>query len=518
MLFEKVFIEPIYSKMSKMKFKKRFKTFLKLKVFNNLHIYIVISLLIYGIFSRFWKLYEFFTFNFDEEYQALLAWEQVKHFHRIWIGVSASTVNYYLGPGITYLNALLFKINKNPVILGYFGSFLGILTIISIYYVTKKLFTQKTALFASAFYTGSLFINYFDRRFWNDSPIPIISILMYYGLMKMEENSRWLIFCVFLMGISLHIHLSLLAFWPVIILLILLNFKKTPLFIYLKSLIIFLIVTFPLLVFDFVHNFDNMLMPLRYIKIFFSSHHEGNFTYSWQQLLNTLSRIWYLHPYTNVQDEIQLGVHGVITQTYFPLSLFSLLIIFWLFYKSIHNTEFRILVFSMFCFIVVYLFYPGGVVAYFLLGFIALFAIAVGIFFEKLPFLISIPIIIIFMTVNLYSLLTTQQEQYGLLTRKKLIQKIMPAVGNKSFYLETRSIDKRQYHSMGGWRYLFKAYGKTPSQSHADTFFSWIYTTEVSNKKPLLRVIISEYPTKVEQKIIAEDKEGVYYGFIINNE
>jgi hypothetical protein len=503
------------------------------KINQNVGFLLFISLLFYAIFSRFWKLYEFFTFNFDEEYQALLAWEQVKHFHKIWIGVSASTVNYYLGPGITYLNAILFKINIDPVILGIFGSTLGIITIITIYLVTKKIWSQKAAFFASTFYTGSLFINYFDRRFWNDSPIPLISILMLYGLIKLKDNSRWLIFCVFLMGVALHVHLSLLAFWPVIIVIILSNFKKIPFFLYLKSLIMFLIVTFPLLVFDFVHNFDNMLMPFRYIKIFFSSHHEGNFTYSFQQLLNSLSRIWYLHQYTNVQDEIQLGVHGLITQTYFPISLFSLLIICWLIYKSIYikyptssktnikyripTIEYRILLLSMLSFIVVYLFYPGGVVAYFLLGFMALFAIAVGIFFEQLPFLISIPIIIIFMTVNLYSLLTTQQEQYGLLTRKKLIKKIMPTVGNKSFYLETRSTDKRQYHSMGGWRYLFKAYGKTPTQSHADTFFGWIYTTEVSNKKPLLRVIISEYPTKVEQKILAEYKEGVYYGYIIYN-
>lgn len=485
---------------------------------NHWHFILFWGIIAFAIFSRFWKLSEFFTFNFDEEYQALLAWEQVKHLHKIWIGVSASTVNYYLGPGITYLNAILFKINKDPVILGYFGSTLGILTIITIYFVTKKIWSQKAALFASSFYTGSLFINYFDRRFWNDSPIPIISVLMLYGLVKMRDNSRWLIFCVLLMGVALHVHLSLLVFWPVIIIIIISNFKKIPFIIYLKSLILFLFVTFPLFIFDLVHNFDNMLMPVRYVKIFFSTKHEGNIMLGWSQLLNTLSRLLYLKPYTNVQDEIQLGVHGLITPTILPLSFLSLFIIGWIFYKTIKNPQYRIIALSMVSFIAVYLFYPGGVVAYFLLGFIALFAISVGIFFSRLPNLISIPLIIIFMTVNLYSLLTTQQEQFGLLTRKKLIQKIMPAVGNKSFYLETRSIDKRQYHSMGGWRYLFKAYGKTPSQSHADDFFGWIYSPEISKDKPELRVIVSEYPTIVNNPIIGQFREGIYYGYIINNE
>src|SRR3989344_6365810 len=72
---------------------------------------------------RLYKVAEFFTFNFDEEYQASLAWEQVKNFHPIWIGVSASNVGYYLGPGFTYLNAFLFKIsNGDPISLAWFSA------------------------------------------------------------------------------------------------------------------------------------------------------------------------------------------------------------------------------------------------------------------------------------------------------------------------------------------------------------------------------------------------------------
>jgi len=100
----------------------------------------------------------------------------------------------------------------------------------------------------------------------------------------------------------------------------------------------------------------------------------------------------------------------------------------------------------------------------------------------------------------------------------KNIGKIMPLVGNKSYYLETRTRDKRKYHSAGGWRYLFKVYGKTPTQSHADDYFGWIYQDEISKEKPEMRVIISEYPTQINQKPIAEFNEGVYYGYIIENQ
>ncbi|KKQ38833.1 MAG: hypothetical protein US54_C0002G0021 [Candidatus Roizmanbacteria bacterium GW2011_GWA2_37_7] len=62
------------------------------------------------LFVRLWKVPELFNFTFSEEMQAFLAWEQVKNFHPIWIGVSAANINYYLGPGFTYLNAMLFKV------------------------------------------------------------------------------------------------------------------------------------------------------------------------------------------------------------------------------------------------------------------------------------------------------------------------------------------------------------------------------------------------------------------------
>ncbi|MDO8611143.1 MAG: glycosyltransferase family 39 protein, partial [bacterium] len=485
---------------------------------------IFLFLIVFGFFTRFWKLGEFFTFNFDEEYQALLAWEQVKHLHKIWIGVSASNVNYYLGPGFTYLNTLLFYISKDPIILGIFGSTFGLITAVSLYFVTKKLFTEKAGLFSLAFYIGSLFINIFDRRFWNPTPIIFLSIWMIYAISNLKKNQKWLIVIFAIMGIALHIHLSLLAFWPVIFVVSVITFlfKNNSLHVpdtkYIKiffvSIATFILVTLPLLVFDFVHNFDNLLMPFRYITLFFTKHTGGNSEVAWAQLQNSLSRLWYIKPYSDIQNEIQLGVHGIITTTNPFLVMLSILILFWIMIKSIKNNKYRILALSMLSFICVYLFFPGGVVAYFMLGFFALFTMSVGIFFSKLPNYISIPIFVIFILINTYSLITLQQEQYGLTTRKKLIKKIMPIVKDKSFYLETITIDGRKYHSAGGWRYLFKAYGKTPSQSHADDFFGWIYKDEISKIKPTLRVIVSEYPTKISKTPLAEFNEGVYYGYV----
>lgn len=475
-------------------------------------------LLCLAVFTRFWKLGEFFTFNFDEEYQALLAFEQVKNFHPIWIGVSASNVNYYLGPGFTYLTALLLHITKDPIILTFFGSALGVVTALSVYYVTKKLFSQNAALYAFTFYTGSLFLNFFDRRYWSVTPLSFFCVWLLFFLYKIKTNPFWLIPAVFFMGLALHIHLSLLAFWPVVIYVFWIARKKINLTTLIGSLVGFIFVTLPLLIFDLNHNFDNMLMPVRFVRKFFAKHSNVNVINSFSQLLNTLSRIWFIKPFSNIQDEIQLGIHGDITKTIIVLSVFSFIVFIWLLYLSIAQSRYRILALSLMSLLGAYIFYPGGVVAYYLLGFLTLFTINIGLFLSNFPVRIGVLIIAIFIIINLYSLLTLKQEQFGLSTRKHLIQKIMSVLDDRSFYLETRTQDGRKYHSAGGWRYLFKAYGRTPSQSHADEFFGWIYQDEISKVKPKMRVIISEYPTKLPKKPIAQFQSGVYYGYVVSNE
>lgn len=479
---------------------------------------LLIFIFLLAIFLRFWKIPEFFGFHFDEEYQALLAWEQVKNFHPIWIGVSASNVNFYLGPGFTYLNAFLFWLSKgDPIILAYFSAFWGIVTILSIYIVTKEIFSQKIAIFASIFYAFSSFIMYYDRRFWNDTPIPFVSIWMFYSLMKAKKDPRWLILSFILIATSLHIHLSLLMFWPIIIFVIIKNFRKIKLSSWFFMIISYIIIVSPLIVFDINHNFDNLLMPLRYFQKIGSSSYFSNILFNSKQLFKTLGKIWFLKLFANMQEEHGIGIHRLTTPPRTILSVLSLIILFWFFKESYKKKSYQLLSLILLSFNFISIFYPGELCDHFLLSFITLFFVATGVFFSQLPKFICLPIITIFIVANSLIIFTTTQEQYGLLTRKNLIKKLMPYISNQSFYLETISPDKRKYHSSGGWRYLFKAYGKTPAQSHADDFFGWIYPDEISKEKPKLRVVISEYEAKLKEKPMAKFQSGVYYGYILKN-
>ena len=245
---------------------------------------VIVSLIVVAflIFLRFYQIPQRFIFDIDVQYQALLAKTIINHFHIIWIGVSASNVGYYLGPGLVYLTAFLLWLSKgNPVILGYFASFISVLTIFSLYFVVKKVWNEKVAVFSSIIYGFTPMIINYDRKYW---PIfvPLITVWFFYSLVKSQKETRWLILSSILIALSFHVHLSLMIFWLPLFWVIVKQFKRIKLITWILMIGSYLIITLPLIVFDFVHKFDNFLMPIRLIKMILtnkSTSHSLNLAY-----------------------------------------------------------------------------------------------------------------------------------------------------------------------------------------------------------------------------------------------
>lgn len=460
---------------------------------------ILLTFLAFGIILlvRFYKVADFFSFNFDEEYQAWLAWMQVKDFHIIWIGVGASGLKYYLGPGFVYLNAILLKLSGgDPVILAYFAPFVGIITVASIFFVVKTFLGNKAGVFAGIIYGGSAYINYFDRRFWNPLPIPLLTVWLVFSLLKAKTNPKWMILAVGLMALSYHVHLSLWIFWPILAWrLWLIKEKLKPMMIF-AMVFVFMVLTSPLLVFDFVHNFDNILAPFKFILGIGGSNPTQIYSLFWdhlQLLFNVLGKVWSLNWYSNLQEEHYLGSHVNHATIASPIySLISLLILLSVFIKCRTRPFVQILAVTIALFFFAYIFYPGVELEYFLLACISLVAIVIGIFVSRLPSFLGVFIIFLFLFINTGTVLTSNQEKYGLTARKNLINKIIPSLENSSFDLKIVGVDPRTYEPYGGWRYLFQAYGYLPATSDADKSFGWIYGIKDSVGKPTYEVVIAE--------------------------
>lgn len=231
---------------------------------------VVVIIFILAFIVRFWKVPELFFFGIDEEYQSLLALSIIKDFHVIWIGLSAGNTGFYVGPGLVYLHALLLWLTKlDPVILGYAASAIAIVTVVVLYFVTQNLFGRKTALISTTLYSFLPFVLQYDRRFWNPTLTPLMALLIFFCLKKSFHEGRWHLIGAFLLGASFHIHASLLIFVPIYIAVLLYQLnkaRKTNVLLIVSSLLIFLIIYSPLIVYDFVHNFDNLKTPFRLLQ------------------------------------------------------------------------------------------------------------------------------------------------------------------------------------------------------------------------------------------------------------
>lgn len=453
---------------------------------------IILCLFLLFIFLRFWRIPELFFFGIDEEYQTLLASSIVKDFHVIWIGLSAANTGYFIGPGLIYLHAILLWLSGgDPVILGYFASFIGVMTLIFFYLIAREFFDKKTAFMSLALYGFSSFIIYYDRRFWNSTFVPLIAILFFYSLVKAEKNSHWYIFTAFLFASSFHIHASLFIFIPIIILVLIRRLIKAGqkikidwLTIFLSTIIYF-IITLPLLIYDLVHNFDNLKTPLRLLQKIGA----GGAGVSLSQHINVFSS-------TLVRFWLDFSLPPFI---FYSLLFFSISAIAWFLLRR-ENNQNSILKIIVAIYLLMFLFYPGQMLDYYYLGFFPFFALIIAMFLKRLGWKIIIPIVILSAIVSLVAI-SKQSINSGLAVKKELIKKTANVIGNRSFYLDTN----QNYIYFGGWRYLFEIYGKKPASSQADKIFGWIYLKDILPIKPELRVIVTEDNGKYKSDVLSND-------------
>lgn len=489
---------------------KQFKLYLRLKKFLTIENIILLLIFLLFFFLRFYQVPERFFFGIDEEYSSLLALSIIKDFHIIWIGLSAANTGFYVGPGVIYIHSFLLWLSKlDPIILAYLASILGSIFSVLFYFTVKHLFNKKVAYLATIVYGLSSFVIMYDRRFWNSAFIPGIVLLFYLSLIKSAKNPLWYILTAILLGISFHINASLFVFIPIIVTIIIWRFIHKPISTSfnkfqlistsLFSFISFLLIYSPLIVFDFVHNFDNLKTPIRLLNQIGKGTGGNSFSLfqHFDVMKQSFSHFWGAN---DLFSYVALGG--------------SLAILVWFFLKQKGMKEF-ILAVILIWYVLLFALFPGRILDYYYIGFFPFFALVVGIFFQRL----NRWIVLVFVILSAITSITTMIQSStntGILAKKILIKKTIKAIGNNTFYLDTN----QDYLYFGGWRYLFEAFGKKPASSQADSMFSWIYPKEISSEKPKLKVIISESNQLIPDGKIHLQKisSGIYNSYILKNE
>lgn len=510
--------------MKILSFAKKYKTYIFL-----------ILILSLAAYLRFHRLTDIYVFNFDEEYQATYAWTLVKDFHPIWIGVSSSFLDFYLGPYFTYFTALLLYLSSgNPELTAYFAASLGVLTTALLFFIGWKIFNSITGITASLLYASLPLLVFFDQKYWNTMFTPVIVLLLFTTLYLVKKSSWYWIASAALLGVVLETHLEpiplfLIGIWKFIKEGFVRNVKLV-----LICLIIFAFFYWPLAIFDYYHNFSNITLFSRIGSGFSESKIVFNPATKVRSLFDAMGRFWYLKSGNPNADEINFGctslsvkeefkiIDKFAKRTYAPvyLSLLTLSLLGYFLWMSFagKNRQNKLLAIFLIVSVLAFIVFPGGSSEYYALQFLVLFtlvpAFIISTLSKKLK-VVGFSLIAVIVLLGIKTVLQTSDE-FSLRPKKALIKEVMNVVKEEPFAIEGRGI----CHDYEGWRYLFKIYGKVPVQSYTDKNLGWLYPEEIVKINPAYTVILSEdrIPLKEDLSGFLSIKEGGYRAYIIKNQ
>lgn len=226
-----------------------------------------------AVFLRFYRLPEFTMFLSDQGRDAIILKKIISFQHFPAIGAPSSVGQVYLGPFYYYLIApFLLLFQMNPVGMSYGCAILSLFGIWITYKITEKEFGNITALLFAIFLIFSSVTIEMSRFSWNPNLLPyfaFITLYLFYCVSKKLSVKYAVMFGAFF-GFSLQLHyLAAILALPIGIYFIIQFLQSKQkikyLFLIFISVISFVTVLFPLVIFDLRHNSIN---SQNFLKLF----------------------------------------------------------------------------------------------------------------------------------------------------------------------------------------------------------------------------------------------------------
>lgn len=239
------------------------------------HIILFIILLI-GLFFRTYQIVERFEFAHDGDLYSWIVKDIVLNHHFRLIGQETSAPGIFIGPLFYYMLVPFFIIfNMDPIGSTFLVALIGLLTIVSFYFVFSKLFKKEVGLISSFLYAVLLTTVESDRWVVPTVTNQLWSIWYLYALFMLIRGKFYILPLLgVLIGLIWHIHLALIPTLLAIPFAIFLGRKFPNLKQMLISLLTFFVTSLPLIVFEIKHNFSQALSLINNL----SYHQEGGST------------------------------------------------------------------------------------------------------------------------------------------------------------------------------------------------------------------------------------------------
>ncbi len=481
---------------------------------------LLILIIVVGFLLRVYSLPNNFYYTMDEEVMNLIQRRIVLLEHFPLIG-SVSPLNTYLGPIFYYVGAFILFLSKlNPLGQSIFAILIGTFNIYFIYKVTKELFTEKAAYFASIIYSSSFLMVIFDRRYWHLSPGPILSLTVLLSLYKIKKGSIkyvYLLTAALIFGWNTdYTNLVLFLFVVIAWILFKLPVKKKEVLI---ATAIFILSNIPLALFDLRHDFLNSRALVSYftkqntisrevpvgtvVGVDRESLTENRTQqailsslvpiYGFSRMIYTASDLNISEQHTYCKEYIfqRNGAQGAV------LPVVALLIILSFGYLTIKSKDKKIEYLMILSFYLTFqigvLFYAfvfhGDIFEHYLSTLLPYFMIMTAvvlaaIYNSRFKF-VSVLLITLFVSGNLY-LIFNAYNPLSFNNKFQAASYALEQVGNEDFSLDSIGSCFRY----DGFYYPFILQGRYPVKSYQDPNYSWLYNYEVADKHPKKVVVM----------------------------
>lgn len=224
--------------------------------------WLLLTIILTGIFLRFYKIFGFATFLGDQGRDAIILKRIITLEHLPAIGAPTSIGQVYLGPFYYYFIApwlLIFNFNPMGPVVGV--AIFSTLYLLINYLIVKELVDEKTAVISTVFLAFSSVLIDLSRFSWNPNLLPLFTLLTVYFLIKSLKTKKWFFYALFGSFLSFTIQLHYLALFliPAVIIYCLMSIKALTK--QLKNIAVsifsFILFSSPLIIFDLRHQFLN---------------------------------------------------------------------------------------------------------------------------------------------------------------------------------------------------------------------------------------------------------------------
>ena len=186
------------------------------------HFWILLAIILLGIFLRTYHFSDWLIFNSDQARDASVVRNMLEKGDMPLLGPVAGGTFFQLGSAFYYFQYAGAKIFGNtPDKMAYADLLFGILAIPLLYLLARQYFKRNVSLMLMALYATAFFTVQYSRFAWNPNSAQFFSMLFLYAILRLWDSDSnkqlgWVILAGVALGISVQLHTLLLFGLPVV--------------------------------------------------------------------------------------------------------------------------------------------------------------------------------------------------------------------------------------------------------------------------------------------------------------